>query len=165
MSGFTLINVGAAANDGNGDSLRASQQTVNANYASTLRGVEYTSDLSSETAASGYVRVVYTGERPGVYRAKESNYPPNGVTEFSSASAGWIWELVSVSRELDQIYFTHGQTNPDTTWVINHNLMRFPGVTIINGAKLEVVGNVEYVDQNSLKVKFSSEQTGTAYLI
>ena len=165
MSGFTQINVGTTANDGTGDSLRVSQQTVNDNYGQTVRSLNYTSDLSNETAGDKYTRIVLQGDRSGVYRAKQFNEVPNGVTQYPSAPVGWIWEQVSVSPELPQIYYVHGQTTPDVTWAITHNLMRFPGVTIIDGSKNEVVGNITYINQNSLTVTFSSEQTGTAYLI
>lgn len=93
MSGFTLINVGTTANDGAGDSLRVSQQIVNANYSSTVRALATTSDLASETAATGYVRVVYTGARAGIYLATETGATPNGITEYASATVGWIWVL------------------------------------------------------------------------
>jgi hypothetical protein len=93
MSGFTLINVGAAANDGTGDSLRVSQQAVNSNYSSTVRTLAATSDLATETAATGYVRIVYTGIRAGVYVATETEDTPNGITQYASATVGWIWVL------------------------------------------------------------------------
>ena len=63
MSGFTLINVGAAANDGNGDSLRVSQQAVNANFLTATRGLPLVTDLASEAAAGGYTRIVQDLER------------------------------------------------------------------------------------------------------
>lgn len=165
MSGFTPINVGATANDGSGDSLRSSQIKVNSNYNTTVRSLNSTDDLGSETADEGFVRIVETGDYSGVYRAKQFSEAPNLVTQYPSASVGWIWEKVNVSPELTDFYFAYGQTTPEATWVINHNLMRFPGVTVIDGDKNEVVGNVEYINQNSLEIKFSSEQTGTAYLV
>jgi hypothetical protein len=93
MSGFTLINVGAAANDGNGDSLRVSQQAVNSNYTSTPRVLGAVADLANEAAAAEYIRIVHTGPRSGVYAAVETATAANGVTTYASATVGWLWVL------------------------------------------------------------------------
>ena len=90
MSGFTQINVGAAANDGTGDSLRVSQQTVNGNYASTPRVVAETSDLSTEVAASGYLRIVSDITSGGLFKAVNGG-TPDGLDVFASATVGWTW--------------------------------------------------------------------------
>jgi hypothetical protein len=91
MSGFTLINVGAAANDGNGDSLRVSQQAVNSNYTSTPRSLSTVADLATEAAASGYTRIVADLTRGGVFKAVNGG-AANGITIFASATAGWTWQ-------------------------------------------------------------------------
>ena len=93
MSGFTLINVGAAANDGNGDSLRVSQQAVNANYISTVRALATASSLSTESAASGYVRLVEDLARGGLLKAVNSGTADN-VDIFASATSGWTWQRI-----------------------------------------------------------------------
>ena len=91
MSGFTLINVGAAANDGNGDSLRVSQQAVNANYISTVRALTTTSSLSTESAASGYVRLIYNDLGSQVFAADNSGLTVDNIRVFTSATVGWTW--------------------------------------------------------------------------
>ena len=94
MSGFTLINVGAAANDGNGDSLRVSQQTVNSNYTSTPRVLTATSYLASEAASSGLLRYVSAPSDGGNFRAVNGG-TVDGVDVFASATSGWTWQRVS----------------------------------------------------------------------
>jgi hypothetical protein len=89
MSGFTLINVGAAANDGNGDSLRVSQQAVNANYTSTVRSLATTSSLTTELAASGYVRLVQQFDS---VRASNTSDTIDNIDTFASGSVGWQWK-------------------------------------------------------------------------
>ena len=93
MSGFTLINVGAAANDGNGDSLRVSQQAVNSNYTSTPRALGAVADLANEAAASGYARIVQDSERGGIFKAVNGGTVDNGII-FASATVGWTWQRV-----------------------------------------------------------------------
>ena len=93
MSGFTLINVGAAANDGNGDSLRVSQQAVNSNFLTATRSLSLVTDLASEAAASGYTRIVQDLDRGGVFKAVNGGTVNSG-TIFASATSGWTWQRV-----------------------------------------------------------------------
>lgn len=128
-----------------------------------VKPLDSIADLSTEAAGAGYVRIVSDLDLGGAFKAVNGGTADN-VTIFSSATVGWTWQKIS-GWNTGEIYYVHAQNYPDVTWVINHNLMRFPGVTIIDGSKNEVVGDIAYINQNSLTVTFSSEQTGTAYLI
>lgn len=50
------------------------------------------------------------------------------------------------------------------TWDITHNLGRWPSVTAVNSAGEQVLGGVEYLDENSLRVTFAGAFAGKAYL-
>jgi len=93
MSGFTSINVGTTANDGTGDSLRASQQAVNSNFLTAVRTLSAVADLSTEAAASGYSRIVQDIERGGLFKAVNGGSSDN-VDIFTSATVGWTWQRV-----------------------------------------------------------------------
>jgi hypothetical protein len=60
--------------------------------------------------------------------------------------------------------FTFTQSSPQSTWLIAHNLARFPSVTVIDSGGSEVEGDVDYVDSNHISVAFSAPFSGTAYL-
>lgn len=45
-----------------------------------------------------------------------------------------------------------------------HDINKFPSVTIVDSANNVVFGDVEYIDSNSLKVKFTAAFAGQAYL-
>ena len=47
---------------------------------------------------------------------------------------------------------------------IEHNLDKRPSVTVIDTAGNELLGDVEYVDENNLTISFSSPVRGIAYL-
>lgn len=49
---------------------------------------------------------------------------------------------------------------PSKEWEINHNLNKYPSVTIINNDNQVVIGDVMYIDKNNLTVSFSAEFTG-----
>ena len=49
---------------------------------------------------------------------------------------------------------------PSKTWEINHNLNKYPSVTVINNDNQVVIGDVQYIDKNNLTVSFSAEFSG-----
>lgn len=163
MSGFTQIGVGTTANDGSGDALRAAMQAINDNYGSTVRALSTTSLLASEKAAIGYVRLVSDPVAGGIFTASTSGVVDN-VSIFPSATVGFFW-VRSSSNDAQKTYFYYAQNTPSTRWQITHGLMRHPSVTIINVDKDVVIGDVEHIDKNRLEVTFSTELTGTAYLV
>lgn len=56
------------------------------------------------------------------------------------------------------------QNQVSDEWIINHNLNKLPSVTVIDSAENEVVGEVEYIDLNNLKIKFANGFSGKATL-
>lgn len=62
--------------------------------------------------------------------------------------------------------FSHiyNQTVSSSTWNITHNLNKYPSVSIVDASNAEVIGEVEYLNPNSLTVKFSAPFSGKAFL-
>ena len=56
------------------------------------------------------------------------------------------------------------QNQVSDEWIINHNLNKYPSVTVIDSADNEVIGEVEYLDKNNLKIKFANGFSGKATL-
>lgn len=50
------------------------------------------------------------------------------------------------------------------TWEINHNLGRYPVVTVVDSSGKEVITEVQYIDKNNCIVFAKGEFKGTAYL-
>jgi hypothetical protein len=120
--------------------------------------------LSLENAASGYVRTVNDANNGGLFRAQEGG-EVDGINVVASNTNGWTWRRISVVLEDSGVFFKYSQTTPDLIWSITHNLMRHPSVTIIDDSKNMVIADVVHIDRNSLQIRFSTEQTGNAYLI
>lgn len=51
-----------------------------------------------------------------------------------------------------------------STWEINHNMGKFPSVTVVDSAGSVVIGAIDYIDINNLKITFNSSFGGKAYL-
>jgi len=58
--------------------------------------------------------------------------------------------------------FTQGASA--LTWNINHNLGRFPSITVIDTANTIVTGEYTYIDDNNVTLNFSAQFAGKAYL-
>lgn len=56
------------------------------------------------------------------------------------------------------------QGSPAATWNITHGLGKFPSVVTVDSTKDVVIGEVVYIDTNSVEVKFGGSTTGAAYL-
>lgn len=56
------------------------------------------------------------------------------------------------------------QNTPSSSWTIVHNLGFFPNVTVIDSSNSTVIGDITYIDNNSLTLSFTAGFSGTAYL-
>lgn len=60
--------------------------------------------------------------------------------------------------------FVYNQTTPSDTWEIKHSLNKFPSVTIVDSAGSAVVGEYEFIDENTVICTFSGAFSGVCYL-
>ena len=60
--------------------------------------------------------------------------------------------------------FVFTQVVPAATWVVTHNLNKFPSVSVVDTANTSGFGAVEYNSANQLTVTFSGAFAGKAYL-
>lgn len=59
---------------------------------------------------------------------------------------------------------THTQGVSADSWTIQHNMGKYPSVTVVDSAGTQVNGIVEYSSENTVKVSFTAPFSGTAYL-
>jgi len=60
--------------------------------------------------------------------------------------------------------FTFTQATPSTTWNIQHNLNKFPSVSVVNNNNILMYGETAYIDKSNLTINFSASFSGKAYL-
>ena len=60
--------------------------------------------------------------------------------------------------------FVFNQNAPATSWNIQHNLGKFPSITVIDTGDTVVTGQYEYKDNNNVTLTFSAAFAGKAYL-
>lgn len=78
------------------------------------------------------------------------NFPLNVLAEY-------------VNSQLTQTYVFE-QATPESTWIIEHELERYPSVTIVDSADNVVVGYQIYNNNNQITLEFSAPFAGKAYL-
>lgn len=60
--------------------------------------------------------------------------------------------------------FVFTQQVPSTFWEIEHNLSKFPSVSVVNNNNVLMYGEISYIDENNLTINFSAGFSGKAYL-
>lgn len=69
--------------------------------------------------------------------------------------------VTAIEVESDK-YYLHEQLTASSQWLVQHNLNKYPSVTVIDSALRIVICEVEYIDSNSLYVKTNSVFSGKA---
>ena len=60
--------------------------------------------------------------------------------------------------------FVFNQNTVATVWNIQHNLGKFPSITVIDTGDTVVAGEYTYIDNNNVQLNFSAAFAGKAYL-
>ena len=75
----------------------------------------------------------------------------------------YIGREVMTSPIIGDITFTHNQNSTSNTWVVTHNLGRFPSVTVVDSADSIVQGTVVYNSNKQLTITFFSGSSALAF--
>ena len=75
----------------------------------------------------------------------------------------YIGREVMTPPIIGDITYTHNQTSTSNTWVVTHNLNRFPSVTVVDSAGSIVVGTVVYNSNKQRTITFFSSGSAVAF--
>ena len=115
--------------------------SINGSVSGTISSIQSVSgEINSDTVRSDYFHL---RNKPSI----------NGV------------ELVGdrTSAELKE-HYVYEQTVASELWTITHGMGKYPSVSVVDSAGTAVVGDVQYLDEDSLTVSFTAPFIGTAYL-
>jgi hypothetical protein len=84
---------------------------------------------------------------------------------------GYLSEVKNNKRSLNQLWsesgddksFVYEQNMPTNMWTVEHELSKYPAVTVVDTAGSVVDGKVEYLDLNTVQLTFNSAFSGKAY--
>jgi len=84
---------------------------------------------------------------------------------FESANSGLA---IAVSNNkltfTAKLGYVFVQSTPSATWTINHDLNKYPSVSIVDSANDEVIGEVHYTSTTQVVITFSAAFSGKAFL-
>lgn len=69
-----------------------------------------------------------------------------------------------VDNKLGAGTYVFNQATASNVWRINHNLNKYPSVTVVDSAGTAVVGEINYPDKNNVVITFTADFSGSAYL-
>ena len=93
------------------------------------------------------------------------NIPIGGILTFESANSGLA--IVASDNKLTftaKLGYVFTQSTPATVWTINHDLNKYPSVSIVDSANDEVIGEVKYNSTSQIVLTFSAAFSGKAFL-
>ena len=95
-----------------------------------------------------------------VYTLNITNLFGNGVLDLDKFYDFAVFALSSQGAPT----FIFNQNTVATTWNIQHNLGKFPSITVIDTGDTVVAGEYTYIDNNNVQLNFSAGFAGKAYL-
>jgi hypothetical protein len=60
--------------------------------------------------------------------------------------------------------YIFAQASASATWTVQHNLDKFPSVTMVLSTGQKGYGDIVYIDENNLTITFASAESGKAYM-
>jgi hypothetical protein len=108
----------------------------------------------------GHFRIQSFGLVGGVYTLAVVNIGGNGNLVLNKH---YDFAAFTLSENVDKT-FVFTQAVAATTWNIQHNLGKFPSVSVTNNNNVVINGEVKYIDNNNVQLNFSAGFSGKAYL-
>lgn len=73
-------------------------------------------------------------------------------------------QIDSIIQHGGDLHYVYTQASPSSDWTIQHNLGKYPSITVEDSAGSDVIGDWEYVDVNNVILHFAGGFSGKAYL-
>ena len=123
----------------------------------TLGGIKVGKNLTID--ADGTLNAIGGGSGSGTsdYNEIENKPTINGV-EISGDKTAEDYGI-----EGDKTY-TYTQSFETKSWSIQHNLNKYPSVMVVDKNLCQIWGDVQYLDLNTVRITFTENFTGQAFL-
>jgi hypothetical protein len=98
----------------------------------------------------------------------DSEYDPSALLLLQNLYAALEARVVTNEEDIAVLeyvnHYVHDQMASSATWVITHNMNKFPSVQVVNNFNEVVIGNVTFDSVNQITLTFSGAFSGKAYL-
>ena len=152
MTSFTTVNISAI--DSSGQEVAA--------FMNYLVGNNILINEQNKISQFGHYKIIsYTLQGNGTYDLELTNIGGNGTVVLDKH---YDFAAFTISSGLEDKTFVFTQGVPATTWTIQHNLNKFPSVSVVDTANTSVITQVDYIDENNLTLTNTAPFAGKAYL-
>lgn len=89
------------------------------------------------------------------------------TTTWTSADIqGLLDRMVVLESQINEVdlHFVYIQDSPALVWNIEHNLGKNPSVRIEDTTGADIIGEIDYINNNTIRIQFAVSVAGTAYL-
>lgn len=96
-----------------------------------------------------------------------SSGPPgkDGLSAYELwLSQGNVGSLDVFLSSIASTGFVYEQIMATDIWTVNHQLNKFPSVTVVDSGGNVAIGEVAYISNNQITIRFSAEFSGKVYL-
>ena len=98
----------------------------------------------------------------GTIRIATDEEAQAGVSQSTAITPYTLHEVIgSITGNTTYI---HEQGEASNVWEIEHNLNKWPSITVVDSAENVVLGDEQYIDTNTVIIRFNSSFKGKAYL-
>ena len=87
----------------------------------------------------------------------------NNIISLTEESVKVVHVGTLINTGVDASFIFSQNSNADV-WEVEHNLDKYPSVTIVDSGDNIVYAEVQYVDSNNLTIRFNGATSGKAYL-
>ena len=96
-----------------------------------------------------------------VYTLNLTNIGGNGNLDLNKY---YDFATFTISTGIGDKTFVFTQGVPALVWTIQHDLNKFPSVSVVDTANTGVLSQIDYIDNNNITCNFSAAFAGKAYL-
>ena len=100
------------------------------------------------------------GTLAGELQARETL---SGELQKSKDTLSGDLSIPPIRTGIDDKHYEHNQLTPSATWEVEHNLKKYPAVSIVDSAGSVVVGEIEYINENKVILLFQGAFSGKAF--
>lgn len=127
-----------------------------------IRGNIINSDTRIKANVLGYTPTKATEKQMGLIRIATQEEAIEGISNTTAITPSTLKDVINDIT--GSTTYIHEQNIASNQWVINHNLNKKPSITVVDSADNIVMGEENYIDNNTLVIKFKSNFKGRAYL-
>lgn len=91
-------------------------------------------------------------------------HPASMIEEEDNRMFMTMTEKEELQGLLERETFVHTQIEATKEWIISHSLDKYPAVAVVDSAGSIVIGEVDYISKSIVRLRFTAEFSGKAYL-